>query len=120
MDREWNVLHHHQHVGHRYAGEQEVDGVTPHVLVCEDENVDEVEEDAEDADGDGKVAVYWLVGSLQHNSQSTVSSSLSSTQFMSWRDYEEILENWPSVVCGLGSMELNLLIRRLFFLEELE
>ena len=85
MYREWNVLHHHQHVGHRYTCEQEVDGVTPHVLVCEDENVDEVEEDAEDADGDGKVAVYWLVGSLQHNSQSTVSSSLSSTQFMSWR-----------------------------------
>ena len=33
-------------------------------LVCEDEDVDEVEEDAEDTDSDGEVSVYWLVSIL--------------------------------------------------------
>ena len=58
---EGDVLDHDKHVCHGDAGEDEVDGVPPHVLVGEHEYVYEVEEGAHGADHQGQVAVDRLV-----------------------------------------------------------
>ena len=61
MHGKWNVLEHDEHVCHGDTGEDEVDGVPPHVLVGEHQDVDEVEEGAHGADHQRQVAVDRLV-----------------------------------------------------------
>ena len=49
MNIERNVLQHVQEVGHGDAREDHVDGVGPHVLVGQHEEVEDVEDAANDA-----------------------------------------------------------------------
>ena len=61
MHSKGHVLQHHEHVRHCDAGQDEVDGVPPHVLVGQHQDVDQVEEGADSTDCQGQVAVDWLV-----------------------------------------------------------
>ena len=50
MHSEWDVLHHHEDVGHGDSREYEVDRVVPHVLVTQDYDVQEVEKSSNNTD----------------------------------------------------------------------
>ena len=65
MDVEGDVLHHDEAVSHGNTSEDEVDGVVPHVPVCEHHHVHHVEGCSQDADNQGQVAMQGQVGSLQ-------------------------------------------------------
>lgn len=58
MDAEGDVLQHVQAVCDGDTGQDHVDGVVPHVGVGQHQDVQEVEETAQQADVQGKVAVY--------------------------------------------------------------
>ena len=64
MDGEGDVLDHEEDVRHRNGGENEVDGVGPHVLVSEYHDVQAVEESSKNADDNGEIAVERLVSTL--------------------------------------------------------
>ena len=64
MDCEGYVLQHVEAVGCRDAGEDEVDGKAAHLLVCQHEDVEEVEDGTDAADGEGERPVHRGVGSL--------------------------------------------------------
>ena len=64
MDCEGYVLQHVETVGCRDAGEDEVDGEGAHLLVCQHEDVEEVEHGADAADGEGERPVHRGVGGL--------------------------------------------------------
>ena len=53
VDSEGDVLHHDQAVRHSNASQDEVDGVGPHVLVCEHSQVQHVEDCPKHADCQG-------------------------------------------------------------------
>ena len=57
VEGEGYVLHHDHDVCHCYPCQEEVDGVSSHILVCENHDVHDVEYGAKDADGDGEVSV---------------------------------------------------------------
>ena len=76
MGGEGDVLEHHQQVGHCDPRQDQVDWVPPHVPgskqsqitsqgdrepVCENKDVDDVEDDADNADGEGEVAMHRLI-----------------------------------------------------------
>ena len=65
MDVEGDVLEHVEAVGHGDAGEDHVDGVGPHVLVGQHEDVGCVEQAAQDAHVQGQVSVHGEVQILQ-------------------------------------------------------
>ena len=65
MNIERNVLQQVQEVRHGDAREDHVDGVGPHVLVGQHEEVEDVEDAADDANVERQVAVNWFVQILQ-------------------------------------------------------
>ena len=65
MDSEGDVLEHHQAVGNSNTGQYEVDGVGPHVLVGEYNDVEHVEDSPHRADHQGKIAMERKVSILQ-------------------------------------------------------
>ena len=75
MDVEGDVLEHVEAVCHGDAGEDHVDGVGPHVLVGEHEDVCRVEQAAQDAHVQGQVAVHGQVQILQIMMHCTRSSN---------------------------------------------
>ena len=58
MDAEGDVLQHVQAVCDGDTSKDHVDGIVPHVGVGQHQDVQEVEETAQQADVQGKVAVY--------------------------------------------------------------
>ena len=64
MECEGDVLHHDHHVCHCNPCEKKVDGVGPHVLVSQDQNVHDVEDGPQGADSDSQVPMDWLVQGL--------------------------------------------------------
>ena len=50
MYGEWNVLQHVQEIGNGDACEDEVDGISSHILVSQDDNIDHVEYAANNRD----------------------------------------------------------------------
>ena len=69
MEGKGDVLHHDHHVCHCHPCEEKVDGVAPHVLVCQHQYVDDVEEGAQDTDSDSQVAVDRFIQSLVQQMQ---------------------------------------------------
>ena len=65
MDIEGDVLQHVETVRHSNAGEDEVDGVGLHVLVGEDENVDNIEHTTKQTDQQRQVTMYGDVNILK-------------------------------------------------------
>ena len=57
MECKRDVLNRNQAVSYSNAGQDEVDGVGPHVLVGEDQDVDDVEDSPHTADHHGKIAM---------------------------------------------------------------
>ena len=64
MQGKGDVLQHDHHVSHCHPCEEKVDGVAPHVLVCQHQDVDHVEEGAQDTDSHSQVAMHWFIQSL--------------------------------------------------------
>ena len=52
MDGNWNVLNHNKTVGHGNTSKDHVDRIEPHVSVCKNHNVANVEECPKDANND--------------------------------------------------------------------
>ena len=64
VDGEGDVLQHQEDVRHRDREEDQVDWVSPHLLVAQHDDVEEVEKCSENTDDDGEVAVGSPVGVL--------------------------------------------------------
>ena len=62
---ERNILQHGQEVRYSDAGEDHVDGVGPHVLVGQHEEVQDVEDTADDTNIDRQMAMDWFIQMLQ-------------------------------------------------------
>ena len=67
VDGEGDVFNQDQAVCHSDASQDEVDGVGPHVLVGEDQDVDDVEDSPHTADHHGKIAMERQISFLQMN-----------------------------------------------------
>ena len=67
VDGEGDVFNQDQAVCHSNTGQDEVDGVGPHVLVGEDQDVDDVEDNPHTADQHGKIAVERQISILQRS-----------------------------------------------------
>ena len=65
MNAEGDVLQHVEAVCNGNAGEDHVDGVVPHVVVGQHQNVQQIKETAQQADVQGEVAVHWRVHFLE-------------------------------------------------------
>ena len=63
VEGEEDILNHHQAVSHSNPSQDEVDGVGPHVLVCEDQDVEDVGECAQHTHHGGQGAMVGKVGS---------------------------------------------------------
>ena len=64
VDCEGDVLQHQEDVGHRDREQDQVDRVSPHFLVAQHDDVEEVEKCSQNTDDDGEVAVGSPVGVL--------------------------------------------------------